>query len=178
MRLFVAVEISPEVKASLQMAMDALRRQGTGNFTRPENLHLTLAFIGETARVKAAVSAIQEVEAAAFSFTLSGIGRFGDLYWAGVAPSPALAELEKQVSNLLQSQGFSLENRLFRPHLTLCRAFRPKEGFDRKVAEIALGNPVCWVDRVRLMASSRFHGRLTYTEVSHKKLLSAPATFG
>ena len=48
MRLFVAIQFSPAVRSTLLEAVETLRRQGSGRFTRPENLHLTLAFIGET----------------------------------------------------------------------------------------------------------------------------------
>ena len=178
MRLFVALDLSEEVRNALRRGMDALRDQGSGNFTRPENLHLTLAFLGETPRVKVAAAAVQAVEAPAFSIAFSGIGRFGDLYWAGVAPSPALTVLQRQVSALLEARGFSLDRRPFRPHLTLCRGFRPAGAFDPAAVETALGHPACRIDRVRLMDSSRVNGRLVYTEVSRKLLIPGEATGG
>jgi len=59
MRLFAAICLSPAVRASLADTITTLRGQGKGTFTRPENLHLTLAFIGETDRVEAAQAALQ-----------------------------------------------------------------------------------------------------------------------
>jgi 2'-5' RNA ligase len=48
MRLFIAIHFSPGVREVLLSAIDSLRAQAvSGNFTRPENLHLTLAFIGD-----------------------------------------------------------------------------------------------------------------------------------
>ena len=47
MRLFLAIQLSPAVREALLTAQDALRRQGRGSFPPPENLHLTLAFLGE-----------------------------------------------------------------------------------------------------------------------------------
>ena len=46
MRLFLAIQLSPAVREALLTAQDALRRQGRGSFPPPENLHLTLAFLG------------------------------------------------------------------------------------------------------------------------------------
>ena len=44
MRLFVALSLNTPTKEALLAAIQQLRRQGRGNFTPPENLHLTLAF--------------------------------------------------------------------------------------------------------------------------------------
>ena len=91
MRLFVAIRFSPAVRAVLLDAMDALRRQGQGTFTRPENLHLTLAFLGEVedpAPVREALAAA--CTGGAFSLTVGGLGRFEDLWWAGVRDNERL----------------------------------------------------------------------------------------
>ena len=50
MRLFAAIQLSPAVREALLTAQADLRRQGRGAFPPPENLHLTLAFLGETDR--------------------------------------------------------------------------------------------------------------------------------
>ena len=48
MRLFIAIRLSDDMRRALLAAQDALRKRGVrGNYTKPENLHLTLAFIGE-----------------------------------------------------------------------------------------------------------------------------------
>ena len=53
MRLFIAIRFSPEIRQTLLDAVSGLRAQArSGNFTRPENLHLTLAFLGETNQTK------------------------------------------------------------------------------------------------------------------------------
>ena len=61
MRLFVAICFSDEIKALLSSVCQKLKTQSlSGNFTRPENLHMTLAFIGESNRVAAVKSAMQQ----------------------------------------------------------------------------------------------------------------------
>jgi len=64
MRLFIAQNFTPETKSRLLTLRDDLRAQSTrGNFSLPENLHLTLAFLGEcdaqqTAAAKQAMTAV------------------------------------------------------------------------------------------------------------------------
>nr|WP_308570231.1 RNA 2',3'-cyclic phosphodiesterase [uncultured Prevotella sp.] len=63
MRIFIAIRFTRSFKTSIEDAQNALQGYGvSGNYTCPENLHLTLAFIGETERItdiNAAVSAIK-----------------------------------------------------------------------------------------------------------------------
>lgn len=172
MRLFVAIRFSPQVNTALLQAQNALHRQGAGSFTRPENFHLTLAFIGETERINAAISAMKHICADPFSLKLSHIGNFGDIYWAGTAETPALSALQQQVYRLLKCEGFSLEKRAFRPHLTLCRRFRPHGELDLETVNAALDCASgCRIARVSLMESKQIQGKLVYTERYGKNLL-------
>ena len=67
MRLFLAIQLSPAVREALLTAQDALRRQGRGSFPPPENLHLTLAFLGEAEDPARARAALAEVSCRPFS---------------------------------------------------------------------------------------------------------------
>lgn len=164
MRLFVAVHFTPEVKAVLLAAIDDLRRQSAGNFTRPENLHLTLAFIGEGDRVAEAKAALSAVNAAPFELTVGGAGKFGDIYWAGVDKNPALSALADSVRSELQKRSINFDPKPFKAHITLAREVRSKE--------IRLNIPptTMTISRISLMRSDRINGKLTYTEVFGKSL--------
>ena len=84
MRLFVAVNFTDQVKHSLLDGICSLRTQASrGNFTREENLHLTLAFLGETKEVVTAKYALTQYRCQPFILTVAGCVRFGDLWWAG-----------------------------------------------------------------------------------------------
>ncbi len=170
MRLFIALHFSAPFKAALCRGMDALRQQGRGNFTREENLHLTLAFLGECESAKPAIRALKQVQAPTFSLTLDRLGRFGDLYWAGVRREGKLMDLQKQVSQALAEAGFSLEERKFKPHLTLCRQFLPYSTVDIEAVRQAMGNPQCRIEKISLMQSSRIGGKLVYTELFSQQL--------
>ena len=102
MRLFLAIQLSPAVREALLTAQDALRRQGRGSFPPPENLHLTLAFLGEAEDPARARAALSEVSCRPFSLAVGGPpGHFGDLWWAGVRADPALEELAVSLQAVL-----------------------------------------------------------------------------
>jgi len=166
MRLFVAIHFSPEVRRVLLDAMDEIRRNARqANVTRPENLHLTLAFIGETTDIRGAREAIDGIAGPTFGLVVGGAGHFGDILWAGIAENPALAALAESVQNALRARGFSIERRPWRPHITLARQVRSDGPLKLSIPETAMT-----VGRVSLMKSERINGRLTYTEVCGKDL--------
>ena len=171
MRLFVALHLSHEAEKALLRAQNVLHRHGCGNFTQPENLHLTLAFIGQTSRIGDAIAALSRIHASAFSLSLDGLGQFGDgLYWAGVRPSPQLCTLQQQVIIHLEEEGFSFEARAFTPHLTLCRRFRSSTPVDAAAVRNAMGGVSCLIRRVSLMESLQIDGKTVYRERYSKAL--------
>jgi 2'-5' RNA ligase len=122
MRLFIAINFNSEIKDSLCQTIEQLKSHSLrGNFTARDNLHLTLAFIGETIRSKAVMQAMDGVDGKPFTLTIGGFGAFGRLYWYGVQPNGALSALQRQLCEKLESAGFPLEKREYRPHLTLGR---------------------------------------------------------
>ena len=76
MRLFLAVNLSPEMKNALTDVQRAMYDRGVrGNFTAAENLHLTLAFIGEYPSADAVMDALSSVTFTPFDLALDGVGR-------------------------------------------------------------------------------------------------------
>ena len=126
MRLFVAIHLSHEWEECLWADCQALKEKALqGNFTRRENLHLTLAFLGETLHISSAKRALHSIQSSPFSITLGEMGSFGKgdslIVWRGIQPSKALYQLHKNVTSALQREGFLLEDRPFIPHFTLGR---------------------------------------------------------
>lgn len=166
MRLFVAVNFSKEVKDTLMEVSGMLKSAAaSGNFTRRENLHLTLAFIGETANVGAAMESVEEVAANPFDITLGGVGRFGKLFWVGVKESGKLRDLAMGVDAALSRRGFDIEKRDFKPHVTIAREVEVLAPVKIAVPGISMR-----VDALSLMKSERVGGRLCYSEI-YKKML-------
>ncbi len=176
MRLFVALQLSEEMKDALCAAQDALYDCSRGgNFSRRENLHMTLAFLGEcppssVSRIRRAMEQTGQ-SAQPFSLTLGRMGRFrrggSDLWWAGVQRQPALEKLALDLQNALRSEGFALEERSFAAHLTLARQV---DAPNLRPEEIPLAKCTQKVAQMSLMESTRVGGVLTYREIFSVKL--------
>ena len=166
MRLFIAVHFSKEVKYALLSASEELRAQVvSGNFTSPDNLHLTLAFIGESNDEKAIRSIIDRCAVPAFEMAISGTGNFGNLCWVGIENNPKLKSLAESIQSELRKSGFDIEDRAFKPHITLARQLETQEPVKLYVERTAMT-----VSRISLMKSERINGGLTYTEVYGRDL--------
>jgi 2'-5' RNA ligase len=166
MRLFTAINFDKETKEYLAGAAKLLQSAGVdGNYTRPENFHLTLIFLGE--QPPARISAIRRaMEAAAanvtpFDLMAEGMGTFrSGIVWAGIKPCPPLLLLWKDLSDGLMSEGFQFRAESYRPHLTLCREARITE----KLPDIEISKRID-VPKISLMKSEYIGGRLIYTEL-------------
>ncbi len=165
MRLFVAIELSDEIKDALCAVMVFLRAQGVrGNYTSRENLHLTLAFIGESERIDDAISALNSVTPAAFDVMVGGFGFFWKLLWAGVEKNEHLYMLADDVQNALKRAGFVLEQREFVPHITLVR----KMQHETCVLPISTERTRMTINTLSLMSSSCDNGMIRYSRVFSK----------
>ena len=112
MRLFAAIGLSPAAEDALVYAQDILRWAGRGSFPRREMLHLTLAFLGETADAAAAEAAVEALRGAGpISLTVEGVGQFGDTWWAGVGENPGLERLALGHQADLRRRGFVAADR-------------------------------------------------------------------
>lgn len=94
----------------------------------PQNLHITLRFIGEVDEDVAEdlVRGLSQVRADPFAVTIKGVGTFGHpphALWAGVEDEPqgALAQLHANVESALVREGLEPEHRKYTPHVTLAR---------------------------------------------------------
>ena len=127
-RLFVAINPSETAREELIALCSGLP---DARWTPPKQLHLTLCFIGEVddrafLGIREALCALERNGPSAFSLRFRALGFFpprGEprVLWAGVAESPALLRLQRQVSISLQGVGIELEKRRFTPHITLAR---------------------------------------------------------
>ncbi|MGI6337185.1 MAG: RNA 2',3'-cyclic phosphodiesterase [Eubacteriales bacterium] len=166
MRLFIALPLTDPVLPALAELTQKLKADGIrGNFTRPENLHLTLHFLGECE--PGDVGTLGDILSAArggeFPLTCGHIGTFerSGILWAGVNRSPELLELYDRLGKALRQAGFPVETRPYRPHLTLVREYMLPDGYTLPQLP-----PVIQIAReVRLMESVRENGRLVYRTV-------------
>ena len=160
MRLFLAVNLSPEMKTALTKAQRTMYDRGVrGNFTPEENLHLTLAFIGEYPDADTGMDALSGVTFTPFELTLDGVGRFGDLWWAGLRDSAALTAVVRRVRRALAESAIPFDRKRFTPHITLIRKA------SRDAAGITIAPETMTVRTVSLMSSRRGRNGMIYTEV-------------
>ena len=126
-RAFLGIALPPEIRGALQVQQFLLPLPRK---VEPENLHLTLVFLGDCpeAALEAAHEGFETLRAPAFSLCLQGLGLFGKdkprVAWAGVAPSPDLLHLQAKAQAIARRAGCPLDARKFHPHVTLGR-FQP-----------------------------------------------------
>jgi RNA 2',3'-cyclic 3'-phosphodiesterase len=132
-RLFVALEIPTAVRESLAALLQSLRTiSSQPRWVRPENLHVTLKFIGQWPAEKldtlrGTLAPVRLDKPVALDFR--GLGFFPDekrprVFWAGIAASPNLVTLASEIERATEKLGAEREHREFSPHLTLAR-FEP-----------------------------------------------------
>jgi len=167
MRCFIAIDIGEDVRVALAALQKELSgqvdiRKGDVKWVEPENIHLTLKFLGE---IKDEQSAAPSAGAEAgetspkggsaevcdiakevagrhkgFDIDVEKVGSFGGrsakVVWVGAAKgTDELLALQKDLDDQLEQAGYPKEDREFSAHLTLCRVRNPKAGL--KLAEAA-----------------------------------------
>jgi len=166
MRLFIAFNFNNDTRERLHDLCNELRSQSErGSFVLSENLHLTLAFLGDCDEKQAidAKNAMSELDFDPFELCFESLGRFkrdgGEIWWAGLRENNALLDLQQSLSKKLINAGFKLDSKKYKPHVTLGRkvvtCLKP-----RKIE--SFGQTVSVVD---LMKSERIDGILTYTSI-------------
>ena len=129
-RAFVAIKIETRVAQRIGEAQSNLNTAFTGiRWVKPENLHLTLKFLGSVGddKVTSIVDALGRAlhPTPRFSVACRGLGVFPDIrkakvLWVGLEGKP-LAHLAATVEDALEPMGFAREKRAFKPHLTIGR---------------------------------------------------------
>jgi 2'-5' RNA ligase len=126
-RLFVAIELPPDVKERLVALQTHIP---TARWVNPEQMHLTLRFLGDVPenRVESVKSALETVQSPGFDLALRGVGRFPPqnkkaprVLWVGIPSQPLVMDLQEKIENELRLAGFPPDNKAFHPHITLAR---------------------------------------------------------
>jgi len=176
LRLFIAVNFDEKIKARILEIQARLRAQSTkGNFSRPENLHLTLAFIGETSEEKGHTLAgiIAGIRSPSFEIAFNRVGCFThshkELWWMGMEKNnngfSLLEAMHRRLLGDLLKTGFQVDTRPFSAHITLGREIKHTQPIELECTEIKVK-----VERISLMKSEHLKGVLTYTEIAGKDL--------
>jgi RNA 2',3'-cyclic 3'-phosphodiesterase len=189
MRLFVAIELPETVKQAIvaiqkRIAPAAGGGAATMRWTRPEQMHLTLAFIGnvDQPRSTAVVHALSPpIDAAPFAIALEGLGVFPArgaprILWLGVTDGARdLIRVQRHVAGRLATAGVTLEARPYHPHVTLAR-WKSSPPADAQAIDgvQSAGGPIrAGVDRVTLFESRQSPAGSVYTPVAATRLTGA-----
>ena len=166
MRLFIAINLNEEMKDALLDIQDTMRTYGIlGRETPAENMHLTLAFIGDYDDPDHVKSVIDGIEIRPFDITLSGIGAFGDLWWAGIEESAPLQAVVRRLRRALAEEGIPFDRKKFSPHITLIRRAEGRLSGESKDALSDRFAAAMNVDHISLMRSDRGKHGMIYTEL-------------
>ncbi len=156
-------------------------------WVRPENIHVSLKFLGDVdeARAGELQSALQRAAGAGseprpLALQITGFGVFPDyrrphVLWAGVTPDPALELLQNRVEQEFAPLGFPSEGRPFRPHVTLARTnrdARPRDfaGLETEFAKLSFDEAVS-IGELDLMHSTLRPEGPVYQVKYHERLL-------
>jgi RNA 2',3'-cyclic 3'-phosphodiesterase len=192
-RIFAAIPLAADARGAVEALVGAVRESADPGerevrWVRLDGLHVTLRFIGPTLdpRIPAALEAVRVAasESTPFEVGLAGAGAFPDAIrpralWLGIGTGvDELSALTRAIDRELAARGWSVEERPFRPHLTLARSDGVGTG-SRTAARLMMeadGLDVRWnVDRVVLFESVTGGGPARYVPIGEGPLAEADA---
>ena len=143
MRLFIAIMLSDDMKKAVTGTMHELKKADVrGSYVPAQNLHVTLAFIGETKDASSVKTAMQTLSCKPFRMAFAEMGVFDNLLWVGIKGNQGLNKLAKYV-----------------PHVTIIRNMGgPWKKVSPPKADMT-------VKKVSLMKSEQKNGKQVYTEI-------------
>jgi 2'-5' RNA ligase len=143
MRVFIAIDIDEKTRAVIADVQKQLKakvdiKKGDLKWVEPENIHLTLKFLGEIDESKLPeIKDITKHTAEAhknFTLDIESVGSFegrrGKVIWIGAGKgADELVTLQKDIDGRLEQARYPKEEREFSAHLTICRVRNPRTGF-------------------------------------------------
>lgn len=171
MRCFIAIELDSETRGILSEAQKVLLDLGVkGNFTRPDNLHLTLKFLGEiddsvfdrTSKLIKNIAAKYQ----AFVLTMDKFGKFDrgnrKIIWAGLHKSTELEALYEDIDTGITEIMPIAREKYYTPHITLAREALLTDGALNNSLIIDKLKHSFYASGISLMESTRENGKLVY----------------
>ena len=163
MRLFIAIRLTDELQSVLAETMHLLKKAGVkGSYAPKQNLHLTLAFLGEVQDPEAVREVLGRIKYKPFRLSFSETGAFGDIVWAGVKGNQGLAAAVKDIRAALDDAGIGYDRKKFVPHITLIR----KAAGKWQAVPAPKGDMM--VKSISLMKSDVRDGKRVYTELKKR----------
>jgi 2'-5' RNA ligase len=158
-RLFVGIDLPSDVADQLVRISNGLPG---ARWLNPEQLHLTLRFIGEVdgGVFADARGALDTVDMHPFELSLKGVGFFpprgrAETLWVGIEKSEPLLLLHQKIETALSHSGIQKEQRKFVPHIAIARI---RETHANRLGPYIVANSLfetspLWVDSFHLYTS-------------------------
>jgi 2'-5' RNA ligase len=185
MRTFIAIALSPEIRRGLAGIQSELKRSDADvKWVEPENIHLTLKFLGEV--TKEFLPKVKEVLAGVasrfkpFEISIAGIGAFPKLdyprvVWVGIEKGKAQTKaIAEKLDEELEKLGFAREEHEFSAHLTIgrVRSSKNKERLKQLITDYGLRiTDYEQIETVTLFQSTLTPNGPIYTSLCEAKLL-------
>ena len=164
MRLFIAIEFQKNIIDTLTDLQEDLRNCGVrGRFTPPENLHMTLAFIGEYGNPEEILDIMNRVAFEPFVLKLEGLQHYRDMFFARISDNPALNAYVRRLRRNLAEWDIPYDRKKFSPHITLMRKASFQKGVDG--IPVIVPQKEIFVERISLFRSERGKHGMIYTEL-------------
>jgi 2'-5' RNA ligase len=187
MRLFIALWPPATIAEELTGMQNVLRRSthpGVLRLTRPEQLHVTLRFLGEVAdgqlkRMREILQKTLEMETG-FHLHLSCAGAFPSIdrprvIWAGLKGDIARAmELQGRIATAIAPFASHIEDRPFHPHITLARVREASGRDQRELGHVLRGIRVASREPWRVTAVLLMRSQLSPEGACYSTLLEIP----
>ncbi|MCG6910786.1 MAG: RNA 2',3'-cyclic phosphodiesterase [Deltaproteobacteria bacterium] len=192
MRAFIAFKLPEGVTASLGSLQSRLRQYGLNlRWVRPENIHLTLKFLGnvDPDRRESLAAVLRQVSGnhQGLSLQAKGLGVFPTIrkarvLWSGVhGDTDRLHDFHDDLEHALAAEGFEPEKRSFRGHLTLGRVkgrIRPQQLAGAIESNGSFSSSPFSAERVTLFRSELKPSGAEYTEIAGADLTGMPPGVG
>jgi 2'-5' RNA ligase len=170
LKLFYSIPLSDNARKTLKRKQEDLRESKTKmKLVEPENLHITLTFIGEVNNIQYHKKILDSVPRGTFNISLSAMGAFPNkehakIVWAGVKPEENIINIHEVICNQLESQ-----EKGYRPHITLARLKSEADNVVKRVLAKQLNTPFK-ISCVQLLKSTLLPTGPKY-EVIHEVML-------
>ncbi|MCR5101040.1 MAG: RNA 2',3'-cyclic phosphodiesterase [Butyrivibrio sp.] len=168
MRLFISIIFNDNFTDALAAMQDDLMRCGIeGNYTRPENLHMTLAFIGEYDDPEEIIEIMRKVPLRSFTIRLTDCKPFKDMFFANIEDNDNLNDYVKRLRRELVDNDIPFDRKKFLPHITLVRKADRTKDIPFGVFEADMEPEKMKVNGISLMKSERGKHGMVYTEIGY-----------
>ena len=165
----IAIPLNDGLKERIGAVQGEFRKQQVrGNYAPAEDLHITLASIGESIAPARVLDVMCSVRFRPFEITMDRLGQSEGLWWIGLSKNAELDMFAHGLRDALAENGIPFDHRRIRPHITILRKPEHARGQFRPIGFDPVSMPV---ERVALMLSARGKNGTVFTELGYVRRL-------